>query len=122
MLTSNLIHVAWAKIHERSGHAALPGSVQPEVYHLTDNRTIVVFVPPPDSTQYLIPDGGDLVTSDDFKFLRTQEGPSSVSISRAALTLFGSFDHTGLKAEVRTQNFFIIFYSFLLKIVRHRTS
>ena len=106
MVTSNLIDYDLAKNFEfQRGQTAFPCSVQHMVYHPTPNRTIVVFIPSPDCTQYPLPEGGDLVPSPEFKFLCIKECPS-VSINRAALTLFSSLhDHlSGLKAQVKTGN------------------
>ncbi|KAJ9683496.1 hypothetical protein PVL29_019182 [Vitis rotundifolia] len=102
IVASNIIDCAWAKIHElQRDQTALPCPVRHEVYQSSPKCTIVAFVSSPDCTQYPLPGRGDLVPSPLFDFLRTEEY-KSVSINRAALTLFTSLhDHlSGLKTQL----------------------
>ena len=101
VLASNLIDCAFTKILElKRGQTALP--VQYRLYQLSSKCTIVAFVSSPDCTQYPLPGQGDLDRSPLFDFLRTEKYPS-VSINRAALTLFTLLhDHlSGLTDEVK---------------------
>ncbi|RVW40015.1 hypothetical protein CK203_088960 [Vitis vinifera] len=101
VLSSNLIDCALTKILElKRGQTASP--VQYRLYQLSSKCTIVAFVSSPDCTQYPLPGQGDLDRSPLFDFLRTEKYPS-VSINRAALTLFTLLhDHlSGLTDEVK---------------------
>ena len=103
MVTSNLIDSALTKILElQRDQTALLSPVQYRVYYPSPKCTIVAFVSSPDCTQNPLPGQGDLVPSPLFDFLCTEEY-KSVSINRAALTLFTSFhDHlSGLKTQVK---------------------
>ncbi|RVW46606.1 hypothetical protein CK203_067220 [Vitis vinifera] len=103
MVTSNLIDSALTKILElQRDQTALLSSVQYRVFYPSPKCTIVAFVSSPDCTQNPLPGQGDLVPSPLFDFLCTEEY-KSVSINRAALTLFTSFhDHlSGLKTQVK---------------------
>ncbi|XP_010660963.1 senescence-associated carboxylesterase 101 isoform X1 [Vitis vinifera] len=102
MVTSNLIDSALTKILElQRDQTALLSSVQYRVFYPSPKCTIVAFVSSPDCTQNPLPGQGDLVPSPLFDFLCTEEY-KSVSINRAALTLFTSFhDHlSGLKTQL----------------------
>ncbi|XP_034704023.1 senescence-associated carboxylesterase 101-like [Vitis riparia] len=99
IVTSNLIDSALTKILGlQRDQTALPSPVQYRVFYPSPKCTIVAFVSSPDCTQNPLPGQGDLVPSPLFDFLCTEEY-KSVSINRAALTLFTSLhDHlSGLK-------------------------
>ena len=101
IVTSNLIDSALTKILElQRDQTALLSSVQYRVFYPSPKCTIVAFVSSPDCTQNPLPGQGDLVPSPLFDFLCTEEY-KSVSINRAALTLFTSLhDHL---SELKTQ-------------------
>ncbi|XP_059598398.1 senescence-associated carboxylesterase 101 [Vitis vinifera] len=102
IVTSNLIDSALTKILElQRDQTALPSPVQYRVFYPSPKCTIVAFVSSPDCTQNPLPGQGDLVPSPLFDFLCTEEY-KSVSINRAALTLFTSLhDHlSGLKTQL----------------------
>ncbi|XP_034706644.1 senescence-associated carboxylesterase 101-like [Vitis riparia] len=102
IVTSNLIDSALTKILElQRDQTALLSPVQYRVFYPSPNCTIVAFVSSPDCTQNPLPGQGDLVPSPLFDFLCTEEY-KSVSINRAALTLFTSLhDHlSGLKTQL----------------------
>ncbi|KAJ9683494.1 hypothetical protein PVL29_019181 [Vitis rotundifolia] len=94
IVASNIVECAWTRILElQRDQTALPCPVRHfEVYNPSPTCTIVAFVSSPGQ--------GDLVPSPLFDFLRTEEY-KSVSINRAALTLFTSL-HDSL-SELKTQ-------------------
>ncbi|RVW46488.1 hypothetical protein CK203_067217 [Vitis vinifera] len=103
IVTSNLIDSALTKILElQRDQTTLPSPVPYRVFYPSPKCTIVAFVSSPDWTQNPLPGQGDLVPSPLFDFLCTEEY-KSVSINRAALTLFTSLhDHlSGLKTQVK---------------------